>query len=50
MKKVVALIMASVFVFSLAAGCKKSDKKEETKAESKTESKADEPPCHRAGR
>ena len=42
MKKVVALIMASVFVFSLATGCKKSDKKEETKAESKTESKADE--------
>ena len=42
MKKVVAVIMASVFAFSLAAGCKKSEDKKETQAESKTESKADE--------
>ena len=41
MKKVVALIMASVFAFSLA-GCKKSEDKKETQAESKTESKAEE--------
>lgn len=40
MKKVVALIMASVFAFSLA-GCKKSEDKKETQAESKTESKTE---------